>query len=76
MSSAAGGGGARGDALIPLVELQNELIIRLREDMVPRAAIHYISALHGFDDEGDDMVFDADEGDDDEWMPPPSKKRR
>jgi nucleosome assembly protein 1-like 1 len=60
-----GGGGGGVDGLMPLRQLQGEMTLRLREDVIPRAQIHYIAALHGFDAEGEDgMGFDDDDG---EW---------
>ena len=36
-------------ALLPLTELQEEIVLRLREDAIPRASMYYISALLGDD---------------------------
>ena len=63
---------ASDDALYPLPELQTELILRLREDAIPRAAMYYINALHGFED-GDldgvdeEELFGAEPMDEDHW---------
>lgn len=45
-----------GGALSPS-QLAEEMAMRLREDAIPRAAIHYITALHGIDmsDDGFDL---------------------
>ena len=59
-----GGGGGGVDGLMPLRQLQGEMTLRLREDVIPRAQIHYIAALHGFDAEGDDGIGFDDDG---EW---------
>jgi nucleosome assembly protein 1-like 1 len=44
--------------------LQGELALRLREDVIPRASLHYISALQGIEDDGD---WSDPDGDDDDW---------
>lgn len=69
------GSGAE-DGLLPLVELQGEMVLRLREDAVPRAAVHYIGALSGHDfEDGED--FDVDDmGMDWETGAPPPPGRR
>jgi len=71
--------GAEPEGALPLEQLQSEIVLRLREDVVPRAGIHFISALHGEDDGEDGMGFHDD---DDGWeegpapLPPPRGGRR
>ena len=38
---------------VPLADLQEELIERVRSDAIPRAGIYYINALHNLEE--DDM---------------------
>ena len=39
------------DERMSLQELQQDIVFRLRDDVVPRASMYYINQLHGFDDE-------------------------
>lgn len=41
------------DEMVPLADLQEELIERVRSDAIPRAGIYYINALHNLEE--DDM---------------------
>jgi len=61
--------------LTPLGALQEEMVMRLREDVIPRAAMYYLSALHGFSEDEGDLHFEADGGD---WelAPPPRRGAR
>jgi len=54
-------------------QLAEEVALRLREDAIPRAAIHYITALHGVD-MGDDGL-DFEDGDWEEPEPSPGGRR-
>ena len=52
---------------MPVRQLQMEVVMRLREDIIPRAGIYYISALQGGDlDGGEDWLDDEEE-----WMEGP-----
>ena len=77
MPSWRGRGG--GDAgLVPLYELQNELVLRLKDDAVPRATLHYIHGLSGIDPDeefGFDDEFDDDGGSWEAGPPPPPYRR-
>ena len=61
---------AGGGELLPLRQLQGQLVMRLREDIIPRAQIYYIGHLQGVDID-DDAAFDDDEWDDGPEPPPP-----
>jgi len=63
---------AGGDERLPLRQLQNELVMRLREDVIPRAPMYYIGALLE-DGEGMDGEGYEDEDWDDGPEPPPRK---
>ena len=54
--------------MLPLRMLQQEVLVRLRDDIIPRAQIYYIGALQGVD-------FDDDAYDDD-WEEGPDPVRR
>jgi nucleosome assembly protein 1-like 1 len=73
----ATGRSAGGPQLMPLFELQSELILRLKDDVVPRATLHYIHALSGIDPDDDHFDFD-DEDFDGSWEagPSPLPRRR
>jgi len=59
--------------VMPVPELQEEIVMRLREDAIPRAAIYYMQALHGFD--GED--FDEEGGAlGEDWEAPPHQGRQ
>jgi len=60
------------DGPMQLTQLQGEVLIRLKEDVIPRAAIHYITHLHHGDmDLEDGELFDDGGYDDDDWEPGP-----
>ena len=73
------GGGAhqfaqRAGELLPVAGLQEEILFRIREDLVPRAGMYYISALNGGalegeDDWGSDGEFDSNAEWEDAEMP-------
>ena len=54
---------ALADGLVPVRQLQSEFVMRLREDVIPRAQIYYIGALQGADWEMDDEWNDDGEWD-------------
>ena len=66
----------REGALIPLADLQGEIVVRLKEEIIPRAGIHYFGALHGYDMGDDDDIFDGGDLDDDDWEPAPKGSMR
>lgn len=63
--------------LLPVAGLQEELLFRLREDLVPRAGMYYISALNGgsLDDDDDWGPDGEDFGGPEEWEEPPRGRR-
>lgn len=73
LESGDGGAGASIEPL-QLSVLQGELLLRLREDVLPRASLHYISALQGIEDDGD-WADDDDDGEED-WEISEPKRRR
>jgi nucleosome assembly protein 1-like 1 len=53
------------DERMSLQELQQDIVFRLRDDVVPRASMYYISQLHGFDDE--DLDDEGEELEREDW---------
>jgi len=70
-----GGGAGASNEPMQLSMLQAELVLRLREDVLPRASLHYISALQGIEDDGDWADSDGD-GDEDWEISEVPKRRR
>lgn len=66
-----GDGPAAADGPLPLSMLQGEVALRLREDIIPRASLHYISALQGIEDDGE---WGAYEDEDEDWDMPEGRR--
>lgn len=55
---APSGGAEQGaDGLLSVSDLQDELVARIKEDLVPRAALYYINALRGAGADAEDEEF-------------------